>query len=253
MAAVWLTHKLSLLQGTVEFDGYMDVRMALECGAASGHCALSGLQLNVTYTPTATRYMMGLTHPGQRWPPPPGSAQPPVLEWKWTEAINETAHRAGTMGWMAWVGDVSHGMRLKLKGPEDVWDEPKPFYGRAPLPSCWAAGDGGLRLSGSTLSAHSGARTMAAGERLVLRFDLVTTPVKRRDPKHFKWRYLMGCGGCDYPGGLCKPSASNGNIAVGNMSQMARGGEGIVVLHQGCDLNPSVAIPLLRSRSDLLL
>ena len=105
----------------------MDVRMALECGATSGHCALSGLQLNVTYTPTATRYMMGLTHPGQRWPPPPGSAQSPVLEWKWTEAINETAHRAGTMGWMAWVGDVSHGMRLKLKGPEDVWDEPKPF------------------------------------------------------------------------------------------------------------------------------
>ena len=141
------------------------------------------------------------------------------------------------------MGDVSHGMRLKLKGPEDVWDEPAPFYGRAPLPSCWAAGDGGLRLSGSTLSAHSGARTMMAGERLVLRFDLVTTPVKRRDPKHFKWRYLMGCGGCDYPGGHCKREASEGNMAVGNMSQMARGGEGIVVLHQGCDLNPSV--PLL--------
>ena len=103
------------------------------------------------------------------------------------------------------------------------------------------------------VDAAVGPAAMAAGERLVLRFDLVTTPVKRRDPKHFKWRYLMGCGGCDYPGGLCKPSASNGNMAVGNMSQMARGGEGIVVLHQGCDLNPSVAIPLLRSRSDLLL
>eukprot|EP01050_Picozoa_sp_SAG11_P008539 SAG11_NODE_759_length_7305_cov_2.494865_7_plen_62_part_00 len=48
----------------------------------------------------------------------------------------------------------------------------------------------------------------------------------------------MGCGGCDYPGGHCKPDASNGNMNVGNISQMARGGEGIVVIHQVCSLNP---------------
>eukprot|EP01050_Picozoa_sp_SAG11_P008540 SAG11_NODE_759_length_7305_cov_2.494865_8_plen_161_part_00 len=85
--------------------------------------------------------------------------------------------------------DVTHGMRLKLKGPEDVWDEPATFVGRAPLPSCWAAGGGALTLSGSSLSAHSGARKLEAAERLELRFDLVTTPVKKRNPKHFKWRY----------------------------------------------------------------
>ena len=230
------------VNGTLEFDGFMDFRVALACGAASGQCALSALQLNLTYSRSATRYVMGLAEPAQEWPPAPGTA-PSVLEWRWAEAINATAHRAGTMGWMSWVGDVSHGMRLKLKGPEDVWDEPATFFGRAPLPMCWAAGDGALTLSGSSLSAHSGARTLAAGERLELRFDLVTTPVKKRDPKHFKWRYLMGCGGCDYPGGKCKPSPANGNMDVGNMSQMAGGGEGIVVLHQGCNLNPYAPPP----------
>lgn len=38
-------------------------------------------------------------------------------------------------------------------------------------------------------------RTLSNGETLGLRFDLTPTPVKRRDPRHWKWRYLMGCGG----------------------------------------------------------
>eukprot|EP01050_Picozoa_sp_SAG11_P008541 SAG11_NODE_759_length_7305_cov_2.494865_9_plen_133_part_00 len=63
------------VNGTLEFDGFMDFKIALECGATRGqhfvlsalqlnvtrgqHCVLSALQLNVT-SRSATRNVMGL-------------------------------------------------------------------------------------------------------------------------------------------------------------------------------------------------
>ena len=180
-------------------------------------------------------------------PPPPAAAG---LEWRWAEAVNATLHgKAAKMAWIGWVGSIQHGLRLKLKGQEDVWDGPLnpmsvcdegthvcvgPGGSSVHAPDGWAHGQGaGLTLSNdSVLSAHSGAREMAVGDSVDMRFDLVTTPAKPIDPGHWHWRYLMGCGGCEVYGAAfnqqtgkipppqCLNSASNFGEKVENATLM---------------------------------
>jgi hypothetical protein len=139
--------------GTLEFDGFMDFRVRLTCSV--GECELDAVDLNISFSESATKYAMGMAERGQEWPPADGH----TLQWEWAEAQNATAHNAAAaVGWLGWVGAVSHGMRLKLKGPETVWDEPANPLGLVPVPIEWAAGNGSLSLSGSVLSAQSGAR-----------------------------------------------------------------------------------------------
>jgi hypothetical protein len=200
----------------------------------------------------------------------PSPPQTPGLEWRWADAVNATAHgEPAKMGWIGWVGSSEHGLRLKLKGQEAVWDGPLnpmsvcdegthvcvgPGGSAVRAPSGWAHGESaGLTLSTeAVLSAHTGEIQLAAGESVDMRFDLVTTPAKPRDPAHWHRRYLMGCGGCDVYGAQynqstghveaphCLSSASNYGEKVENASLM---GFNAVVLHQGCPLNPFINWP----------
>jgi hypothetical protein len=220
------------VNGTLEFDGYMDYAVQLNCGEGKGStCELASIVLSIEMSGTATRYASGLGERGTPWPPPQG--QPGRL-WTWASATNATAHSVEPVhGWLGWVGAVSHGLRLKLKGTQAIWEQPDGF---SPLmPSGWAASNGTLSLSTdkqAVLSARSGRRTLLAGESVPLIFDLVTSPVKKRDLRHFSWRYLMGCGGCDYPGGRPCPTYNVTKIGVN-----------LVILHQGCDNNPYINWP----------
>lgn len=265
-----------IVNGSVFFDGFFDYSAELACGllgvATAGRgadCHLQGVTLLANVSKSATKFAMGMGSRGQPWPPnasewpipsfpslPPGKAG---LEWWWAEAANASAHGvAPRMGWSAWIGSASHGLRLKLKGKEHAWDGPLNPIGacdagthtcdgitQVRIPDSWGHGtDAKLALDyAGVLTAASDGRTISHGQSVQFRFDLVTTPAKPRDPQHWHWRYLMGCGGCDVAGAQmdgatnCKPSASNFGRDVENMTLI---GFNIGVIHQGCPLNPFV-------------
>jgi hypothetical protein len=267
------------VNGSLFFDGFLDYTAELACGqTAAGAdavgCPLQGVTLLANFSESATKYAMGMGNRAQPWPPnasewPTPSFPSPLpagdkgLEWRWAEAANATAHGvAPRMGWSAWVGSTKHGLRLKLKGRENVWDGPLNPIGvcdsgthtcdgvsQVGIPaSSWAHGaEAKLALDRrGVLRAASDGRTIPQGASLQFRFDLVTTPAKPRDPQHWHWRYLMGCGGCDVAGAQmdgatkCTPSPSNFDRKVENMSLI---GFNIAVIHQGCPLNPFINWP----------
>ena len=223
-------HALQLeVNGTLEFDGYMDFSADLLCpGSIAGFCELETVDLKLQLSQSASRYVSGLGKPGGSWPQPSG--EPRV--WKWSDFTNATAHGvAPGKGWMAWVGDVSHGCRLKLKGENALWEQPSGYTDDPPIGWAGQLGGGNLSLSasakGAVLSASSGPNTVKSGAALRFKFDIVTTPVKHRDPRHFHWRYLMGCGGCDGPNSTCPTPTLSNDYNVTDI------GVNAVILHQG--------------------
>jgi hypothetical protein len=149
---------------------------------------------------------------------------------------------------MAWIGDVTHGCRLKLKGEDSLWEQPHGYTSDAPVGWAGQRGSGNLSLltngDGAVLSASSGFNSIESGATLRFRFDLVTTPVKRRDARHFHWRYLMGCGGCDGPNSTCPPPTLTNDDNVTDI------GVNAVIIHQGCSINPYINWPWSASPDD---
>ena len=223
------------VNGSLEFDGFMDFAVALSCESETltNSCELEGIDLSVLLSASASKYASGLGERGSRWPP--ASASPRT--WSWTGFANATQHGVTpVIGWMAWVGGVSHGLRLKLKGEESIWEQPEGYAETAPRGWAGLRSLGNLSLSPdaeAVLSASSGPQSLGPGTTLKLKFDVVVTPVKQRDPQHFKWRYLMGCGGCDGPRSHCPPPTLDNNYNVTSI------GVNAVILHQGEALPPA--------------
>jgi hypothetical protein len=193
----------------MEFDGYLNVSVRL---TPTADLAAEDVWLEIPLRREVARYMMGLGREG--------GLRPAAWSWGWD---------AGRANNMVWLGDVGAGLQCKLKGPTDTWD----IYNlTAGVPASWGnQGRGGCQVSevgGDTVlvRAFTGARTLAAGEALVLRFGLLVTPVKPLDPDHWNQRYYH-----DYV-----PA-----------KQAIDKGANIINIHHGNELNPNINYPFIEA------
>jgi hypothetical protein len=152
------------VEGALEFDGFASLHIAL---TARRRADLRDVRLEIPYTRAASAYMMGL---GRK-----GGARPESLDWTWDVA---TKNQDG-----AWIGGANAGMAFSLRGDNYVRPLNTNFYLQKPLnlPPSWGnGGRGGITIrergDAVTVSAFSGARTMATGETQRFDLTLIVTP-----------------------------------------------------------------------------
>lgn len=166
------------VDGALEYDGMLDVRMTL---AATADVAVDDIAFPVRYAPGAADYMLGLGRMGGR--------RPSSLAWKW--AVEN--HQEGV-----WLGGVNRGLQYVLRDAHYVRPLNTNFYRNQPLnmPTSWFNdGRGGITLSeeGGAVVArnYSGPRTMKAGETLDFQVRFLITPFKPIDTRaHFNTRFV---------------------------------------------------------------
>ncbi|MEN6536359.1 MAG: glycoside hydrolase domain-containing protein [Bryobacteraceae bacterium] len=191
----------------MEFDGYLDFRLRI---SAKSRARVRDIRLEMPIRTEAATYMMGM---GRR-----GGLRPRKWDWKWD---------AGRANNAVWIGAVTAGLMCKLKGLEDTWDLHD--LKSSGIPQNWSnGGQGGCSIQEEgdrvVLRAYTGARTLPAGEELVLRFGLLITPVKPLDPDHWRQRYYH---------------------RYAPPEEALAAGATIVNIHHGCDINPYINYPFL--------
>ena len=147
------------------------------------------------------------------------------LQWRWGERLGN---------YQCWLGDVGAGVRLRLTGATEAFESPQHLLSAADLErTAWHNGGlGGAAVSrGGVVRAHSGVRTLRAGESIAFTFELLLTPCKPLDTTaHWRQRhYQVG-----YP-----------DTALVEPVTVAAHGATVLNLHQGVDgmLNPYINYP----------
>jgi len=191
----------------MEFDGYLDFRLKVR---AKRRTPVRDIRLEIPIRTEAATYMMGM---GRR-----GGVRPSQWDWKWD---------AGRANNAVWIGAVAAGLMCKLKGLQDTWDLRD--LKSCGVPQNWSNdGRGGcsIREKGDrvVLRAYTGARTLNAGEELVLCFGLLITPVKPLDSDHWRQRYYH---------------------RYAPPEEALAAGASIVNIHHGCSINPYINYPFL--------
>jgi len=164
--------------GTLEYDGMLDVRMAL---SADRPVELDDVALPVRYDPGAATWMLGLGRMGGR--------RPASVDWKW--AVEN--HQEGV-----WLGGIDRGLQYVLRDAHYVRPLNTNFYLNQPLlmpPSWFNDGRGGIaiREEGGAVVArnYSGPRRMEAGDTLHFDVRFLVTPFKPLDTRtHFGTRFV---------------------------------------------------------------
>lgn len=201
------------VRARMEFDGHLDCRVTV---TATQACELEDLALLIPLRSDVARYMMGL---GCK-----GGARPAAWTYEWN--LDRSNHHA-------WIGTVNAGLHLKLKHAADVWDLAN--LKDSGFPEGWYNdGRGGVVVAESgddqiCFRAFCGARKLAAGESVDLRFSLMVTPLKLLDLKgHWQQRYHhIDCWDGRNP----------------DLAEARRAGATVVNLHQGGKLNPYINYP----------
>ncbi len=199
----------------LEFDGNVEYQVALR---ASHAMHVSDIRMEVPYTHSASRYMMGL---GQK-----GGLRPVDFHWKWDVQKNQNS---------VWIGDVSAGMQVSLK--DEHYSRPlnTNFYHLKPLvmPASWSnGGHGGCDITDrdsttTLLRCFSGSRTIKPGEVLRYDFRLLITPFKTLDThEHFANRYFH---------------------AFAPLDSVAATGANVINVHHNTTINPYLNYPFLRA------
>ena len=187
------TYSVSV-NGSTEFDGFTSFVVEITPMEGSQPIHLPDVRVSIPLGRSACRYMMKGGGTGM----PIGNAS--GFDWSWTPG--------GAVDNLFWVGGLQAGVRLRLRGPEYAWLQPRgPFhYGDLPsteesLPHFWHNnGSGGVTFStglaggGCEIEAFTGPLDIAAaGDPVLLHFDLVFTPNKPLDTAtHFqKQRYFQ--------------------------------------------------------------
>jgi len=212
----------------MEFDGFVDYKVAV---TAQRDTAVSDIRLEVPFNEDCARYMMGLGFKG--------GLRPETFDWSWDRKKNQDT---------LWLGAVNAGMQVSFRAENYSRPLNTNFYLSKPLnlpPSWWNEGKGtvevhtagaegtkaGKKASGTRaviLSAHSGPRTMQAGETLHFDFTLLITPFKPLDPaSQFRERYFHAF----------KP-----------LDEVAATGANVINVHHANDINPFINYPFLRPR-----
>lgn len=202
-------------RGSMEFDGY--IRLELTLRAERG-LDLSDCRLEVPLKPAFATYMMGLGCKGGRRPE----------TWHWTWDVRKYQDSL-------WIGDVTGGLHLKLKGPNYRRPLGNIHYHRQPLrmPEGWFnEGRGDCLIEAAegavVIRARGGPRRLAAGSEVQFWADLLVTPVRPLDLKaHTEQRY--------YHSGVPDPA------------EVAARGANIINLHHANRLNPFINYPFRRT------
>jgi hypothetical protein len=166
------------IEGTMEFDGALSLRCELH---ATKRTVVDDVRLDTALTPDASVYFMGLGHKGGR--------RPALVDWKWSRLCQDAF----------WMGGVNAGLKLQFKGENYRSPLVNIYYHFHPIniPESWGNdGKGGIRIrsdagSETRIVAYSGARTLAAGQRLVFQVDGMISPMKLiNTDAHWKHRYF---------------------------------------------------------------
>ncbi|MHC4676321.1 MAG: glycoside hydrolase domain-containing protein, partial [Planctomycetota bacterium] len=166
------------IEGTMEFDGALSLRCVLH---ATKRTVVDDVRLHTALTPDASSYFMGLGHKGGR--------RPASVDWKWSRLCQDAF----------WMGSVNAGLKLQFKGENYRSPLVNIYYHYHPIniPESWGNdGKGGIRIrsdagSETRIVAYSGARTLAAGQRLVFQVDGMISPMKLiNTDAHWKYRYF---------------------------------------------------------------
>ena len=191
------------VNGSAHFDGFSEYIVRVEPTVADGVGSMGGdgADINVSV-------LIPLTKVACRWVMKGGGTGDAIgnatsFEYHWS---------AGRPDNMFWVGSVQAGVRLRLRGPEFSWRQPRGPYHYADLPPTNSSlpkywhngGKGGVRLhvdavgssrSSCVLEAFTGplSRLSLASEPALLHFDVVVTPNKpAQSAVHFqKQRYYQ--------------------------------------------------------------
>ncbi len=224
------------VRGRMEFDGFVGYQVAL---TADRDMDVSDIWLEVPLREEAARYMMGLGFKG--------GARPERFDWSWDRTKNQDA---------LWLGAVNAGVQISWRAENYSRPLNTNFYLSKPLnmpPSWWNEGRGAVavrtvaeggdvKATGGAadaaakakkagrrvvvLSAHSGLRSIKAGETLHFDFTLLLTPFKPLEPgRHFRERYYHAF----------KP-----------LDEVAETGANVINVHHANDINPFINYPFLR-------
>jgi hypothetical protein len=201
--------------GRMEFDGFVDLRLALR---AERDTPVEDVVLEIPFAGDAARYMMGLGFKG--------GIRPREFSWAWDRTKNQDA---------LWIGDVNAGLQVSLRAENYSRPLNTNFYLSKPLnmPPSWEnGGRGKVRVreeGGSVLvSAAGGPRTLRAGETLHFDVVLLVTPFKTIDPAaHFAQRYYHAF----------KP-----------LDDIAAAGANVINVHHATAINPYINYPFLRAK-----
>jgi hypothetical protein len=225
------------VNGSTQFDGFTSFVVEIKhIGSQPIH--LPDVRVSIPLGSSACRYMMKGGGTGV----PIGNAS--AFEWAWTAG--------GAVDNLFWIGGVQAGVRLRLRGPEYSWLQPRgPFhYGDLPsteksLPRFWHNnGSGGVTFStglagsGCTIEAFTGPLKLAAAEDpVLLHFDLVFTPNKPLDTTmHFQ-----------------KPRYYQMESTLVPAATLLEGGVNIANVHQGNPYAAPCSTHLTHSSSSRLL
>ena len=226
------------VRGRMEFDGFVGYQLTL---TADQDMDVSDIWLEVPLREESARYMMGLGFKG--------GERPERFDWSWDRDKNQDA---------LWLGAVNAGMQVSWRAENYARPLNTNFYLSKPLnmpPSWWNEGRGAVavrtvmegaggetgddtRAAGAAakgkkaprrtvvLSAHSGLRSIKAGETLHFDFTLLLTPFKPLEPRrHFRERYFHAF----------KP-----------LEEVAETGANVINVHHANDINPYINYPFLR-------
>lgn len=194
-------------RATMEFDGRLQYELAVRANKA---IALKDIRLELPLNRDAATYMIGMGRPG--------GYRPKSYAWKWGGPQDSF-----------WIGGVHAGVHCELRGA--TYCGPL-LSGYCPAPpSSWHnEGRGGCSIAEPDASrvlaqAHSGKRTLAAGQTIVFEFALLITPVKPLDTaKHFRERYYHGF-----------PAATPDDRSSRDIN--------IINIHHGNEANPYINYP----------
>ncbi len=152
------------VHGSLEFDGFIDYRVAL---TALNDMAVDDISLLMPLHKTAATYLMGL---GQK-----GGYRPDAFHWQWEVA---TKNQDG-----AWIGNVNAGLQFSLRDEQYSRPLNTNFYLQKPLrlPTSWGNNNkGSIDITGAgdtvLVRCASGARALKKGDTLWYNFTLLITP-----------------------------------------------------------------------------
>ncbi len=152
------------VKASLEFDGFLAYMVKL---TATNDIDLKDISLQIPFTSTASKYMMGL---GQK-----GGFRPENFEWKW-DVVHKNQDGA-------WIGNVNAGMQFSLRDENYVRPLNTNFYLQKPLllPTSWGNdGKGGIIIKENnktiTVNNYSGERKMKKDDVLYYNFTLLITP-----------------------------------------------------------------------------
>lgn len=246
--------------GEMSYDGYINLAVSLE---STKDIEVDNIVLVSSLPQRRAKYAIGagLGDDGAYFPYHNLSK----IAWRWTAQAEPGQQPVaggpvtGGNGFRVWLGDVTAGMHLKLKGRDPGWNRPngdpnapgQASPGETPFPT-WANGNRGgwsasVDNSTSTVSmtGYTGKRSILAGETLLFNFSIMPTPtkgayltsLKAKEEHYHQFRHYhipYGQWVPDTPASLHKLGATT------------------IILHQSNRLNPYIDWPFASSVMPML-